>query len=99
MSTSFGLGPEPRRSRIRRLGTVGRVKVGGRNRVGALGGYCARRIDADSSDRSPRAAECGAETGVLVPESDSAAPVRGAGNSNGTSAMWIPTWVAAARSI
>src|SRR6516162_7810157 len=98
MRTSFGLRDDSRRSRIRRLGTVGRVNVGGRNRVGALGGYWARAVVADRSDPIPIAAECPVATRVLVPDDDSpATSVGGAGNSSGTSAMLSPACAPAAR--
>ena len=101
MRTSLGRCPEPRRSRIRCLGTVGRLDAGGRNRVGALGGFCTRGIDPSPSDRNPRAPECpiDPDTGVSLSGDDSSASIAGAGNSSGTSAMLSPTRAPAARRI
>ena len=99
MRTSFGRSAEPRRSRIRCLGTVGRLNVGGRNRVGALGGVGVREIEPDVSDRSPSAAEYPIGTGVPASRDASSALVADAGNSSGTSAMVSPNGTSGSQSL
>ena len=66
--------------------------------VGALGGWCARWIETDPSDRNPRAVECAAETGVRRWKPIHRRRVGGAGNLWNVGEVLSPTCAPAARS-
>src|ERR1700736_3024358 len=86
---------------MRCLGTVGRLKVGGRNRVGGLGGVCVRAIEPEVSDRNHNGFELplDADTERAPSGDDSSPSVSPAGRSSAPSAIVSPTRAPADRSI